>query len=171
MGGDTRIQCGANRRRGRGGRGEIITKKRPLCMGTPFVLMLYPQLLWCFVAQELMLRIIFFAADFPEVRLHGFLAAGGVFLGEEGCQVGRDLGQVFLAGFDHTGDGLEALASVQFVGGGLGGTLHLRTEVQAVAVLVFGRRYAVGCQQHFGARMMTVLARFCQGTRYMIDAG
>ena len=63
-----------------------------------------------------MLRIVFLAADFPKVCTHGFLAAGGVFLSEEGCQIGRDLGQVFLAGFDHTGDDLETLAGVEFVG-------------------------------------------------------
>ena len=45
-----------------------------------------------------------------------FLAAGGIFLGEECLQILRDLGQIFLARFDHAGDGFEALTGVQLVG-------------------------------------------------------
>ncbi len=51
-----------------------------------------------------MLCIVFFATNLPEVGLHGFLAAGGVLLGEECLQILRDLGEVFLAGFDHLRD-------------------------------------------------------------------
>ena len=115
--------------------------------------------------------VVLLAADFPQVRSHGALAGGEVLLGDEVQLVLRDLVQILPAGRYHRAYLGEPLADSQFFGGRLGAALHFRTEIQTVTSVALGSRYAVGCQQHLGAGVLTALARFCQSTRHMVDAG
>ena len=71
-------------------------------------------------ALAVVLRIPLLAAYLPQVRPHGLLAAGSVFLRQECILIGRDLREVALAGLDHRGNRCEALASLQLVAGRLG---------------------------------------------------
>ena len=115
--------------------------------------------------------IVLLAAHLPQVRSHGALAGGEVLLGDEVQLVLRDLVQILPAGSDHRTHLGETLADCQLFGTRLRATLHFRTEIQTVTSVALACRYAVGCQEHLGAGVLTALARFCQCTRHMVDAG
>ena len=115
--------------------------------------------------------VILLAADLPQVRAHGLLAAGSVFLRQECILVGRDLRQVALTSLNQRCYGCEALASLQLIAGRLGAALRLRAQVQTVAVFALGSGYAVGSQEHFGARVLSALAGFGECAGYMVDTG
>ena len=117
----------------------------------------------------LMLRIVLLPAYKPQIRLHGLLAACLVFLRQECILVGGELREVALTGLDHRCYRCEALAGLQLIAGRLGAALRLRTHVQTVTILALGGRYAVGSQEHFCARVLTVLARFGECARHMVD--
>ena len=106
------------------------------------------------------LRVIFCAADCPEVGPHGALARGGVALCLKGLLVGGDLGEVSLARLHHGCHLGEAGADGLLLGGEGCGAHGFLTQVEAVAVIGLGGRYAVGSQQHLLAVVLTVLTRF-----------
>ena len=106
------------------------------------------------------LRVVLCAADCPEVGSHGALASGGVALCLEGLLVGGDLGEVALARFHHGCHLGEAGADGLLLGGEGCGAHGFLTQVEAVAVIGLGGRYAVGSQQHLRAAVLTVLTRF-----------
>ncbi len=94
-----------------------------------------------------------------------------MLLGDEVQLVLRDLVQILPAACYHRAHLGEALTERQLFGRGLRAALHFRTEIQTVTCIALGSRYAVGCQEHLGAGVLTALARFCQCTRHMVDAG
>ena len=115
--------------------------------------------------------IVLLAADLPEVGLHGLFAAGGVLLCLERSQVGSDVAQVLTTGLDHCCYRGEAVTCPEFVLARSGGALYFSAKVKTVAIAALSRLYAVGCQQHLGARMLAALARFTQCSGYMINTG
>ena len=117
------------------------------------------------------LGVVLCAADGPEVGPHGALAGGGVALCLEGLLVSGDLGEVALARFHHRRHLGEAGAYGLLLGGEGCGAHGFLTQVEAVAVVGLGGRYAVGRQQHLLAAVLTVLTRlgYCAG--YMVDSG
>ena len=118
-----------------------------------------------------MLLIISSTLDHPIPGFHGLFAAGEVLLGEEGLLIGCDLAEILGAVADSFRDCGEADASEEFTFGRNGAALHFLTEVQAVTVFRLGGCYAVSTKQHFGARVLTVLARFAECAGDMIDTG
>ena len=118
-----------------------------------------------------MLLIVGGTLDHPIPGFHGFLAAGEVFLGEEGLLVGCDLAEILRAVADSFCYCGEADASEEFTFGRNGAALHFLAEVQTVTVRVLGCCYAVGSEEHLGARVLTILARFAERAGYAVDTG
>ena len=116
-----------------------------------------------------MLGIVGIAADFPEVGLQGLFATGSVFLCDEGSLVGRDVHQVGLACRNGCTDCGEAGTSIQFLGGRQGAAFYFAPDIDAVTVRVLGCCYAMRTKQHFCARVLSVLARFAERSRYRVD--
>ena len=117
------------------------------------------------------LRVVLVAADLPVPRFHGLLAAGEVLLGKEGLLVGCDLAEILGTVADGFRDCGEADASEEFTFGRNGASLHFLAEIQAVTVFRLGCCGTVGTEEHFGARVLTVLARFAECAGDMIDTG
>ena len=119
----------------------------------------------------LMLRVILVAAHFPQIRLHGLFATGGVLLRLEVDLVLGDLHQVGLTSLDSRCHGAEACACIEFVGRERGAAFHFLTQVHAVTIRVLGCCYTVGTEQHLCARVLTVLARFAECAGYAVNTG
>ena len=100
----------------------------------------------------LVLRIILLAADLPQVRAHGLLATGKIFLRQECILVGRDLRQVSPTSLNHRSYGCETLASLQLIAGRLGRAEELAYHVDAGAGRVLGGCYPVGSQERVAVR-------------------
>ena len=94
--------------------------------------------------------VIFLATNRPQVRFHGLLAVGEVFLGEEGGLVLGDLGQVFLTLDDHLSYGFEAETDCTLVvrERGCTGDVLQGTDVHTRTVFAGGRSGAVRSQNH-----------------------
>ena len=85
-----------------------------------------------------MLCVVLVAADFPQVRLPGLLAAGSVLLLFEGGLVVGQRAQVLRAGFDRCLDVEETGAGQLLIYGDRSGALvHIRfADVQTRAIVV-----------------------------------
>ena len=118
-----------------------------------------------------MLRIIRIAADFPQVGEHRLLAAGGVLLRHEVDLILRDVLQVTLTSFDGAGYGRETVTSIDLVLAQRSRALHGFAQIQTVTLVALGRCRTVRAQQHFGTRVLTALARFCECSGYTVDTG
>ena len=99
----------------------------------------------------IMALVVLATTDEPEVCVHRLLAVGEVFLREEVELVLGDLGQVFLAGFDHRSYGLETLADgylFRFERRVTGDRIE-SAEIETRAVMTVGCCLAVGSEHHF----------------------
>ena len=106
------------------------------------------------------LLVVLVATYLPVVRLEGLFAVGKILLREERCLVRRHQRQVLAAGFDGRCYRSEASASAQLIRARRSAALYFLTQVQAVAIRVFGSRYAVGRKQHFCTTVLTILTGF-----------
>ena len=123
---------------------------------------------WLAVA---VLCVVGIAADFPQVGEHRLLAAGGVLLRHEVDLILRDVLQVTLTSFDGTGYRGETVTIVDLVLAQRSRALHGFAEIQTVTFVALGRCRTVRRQQHFGTRVLTALARFCECSGYAVDTG
>ena len=96
--------------------------------------------------------VIRLAAYLPQIRLHGLLATGKIFLSQEVLLVLRDLRQVTPTSLDHRCYGCETLASLQLIAGRLGRAEELAYHVDAGAGRVLGGCYPVGSQERVAVR-------------------
>ena len=96
------------------------------------------------------LLVVRVTAYFPQVRLHGLFAIGGVALSEEVRLVGRDLHQILAAREHSCCDFREARASGELFRLRLGRARNSAqtADVQTAATFAGGSRYAVGSQNH-----------------------
>ena len=117
------------------------------------------------------LCVVGFAADFPQVGEHRLLAAGGVLLRHEVDLILRDVLQVTLTSFDGAGYCLETVTIVDLVLAERGGTFErVRVlDVETVAIGVLGRRYAVGTDEVVSAAVTVTFLRLCECTGYGLD--
>ena len=117
------------------------------------------------------LRIIGVTTNFPEIGEHGLLAAGGVLLRHEVDLILRDVLQVTLTRFDGSRYRRETVTIVDLVLAQRSGALHGFAEVQTVTLVALGRCRTVRAKEHFGTRVLTALARFCECSGYTVDTG
>jgi hypothetical protein len=68
-------------------------------------------------------------------------------------------------------DSGETLTDRDLLRGRFAYTFHFLAQVQAVTLIALGRGYAVRAKEHFGARVLTALARFTQCAGYAVDTG
>ncbi len=117
------------------------------------------------------LGVVSLTADLPEVRVEGLFASCRVLLGLEGLLVGSDRGEVNRAICDRCFHCCEAGTYLDLLGGQSSRTFGLLAQIKAVTLIAFGGCYTVGAEEHFGARMLTVLARFTECSGYRVDTG
>ena len=117
------------------------------------------------------LSVILLAADLPQVRAHGFLAAGSIFLRQECILVGRDLRQVALTSLDQRCYGCETLASLQLIAGRLGAALVGvgLADIDSRTLVALGRRGTVRADEVVTMLVTILLLRFCQGSVDILD--
>ena len=97
----------------------------------------------------------------PEVRLHGFLAVGLVTLREEVLGVRGDLGEVFLAGCDSSGNGSETCPTCQLFRQDRSGTFSADgSELQAgcFGELVNGAKFLRDLTRYMGLIMFVLFS-------------
>ena len=124
--------------------------------------------------RRLVLRlIVLLTANLPEVGLHGRLAVGEVALCEEGLLVGCDLGQVLFTRLYHRTDSLEALTSSNLIRFERRGTVvrGSRLDVEAQAVRVLRRSFAVRTDNVVTVNVTGFLRRFGHCTAYGVNTG
>ena len=107
----------------------------------------------------------------PEEGTHGLFAVRGVFLSSECGLVGGDLHEVFRTSCYSCCDCRETVTDTSLLRGHRGRTLHFLTQVQAVTIRIRGSGYTVSSEKHLVARVLTVLARFAECARHMVDSG
>ena len=119
----------------------------------------------------IVLGVVLLAANLPEVRAHGFLAIGLIFLSREVDLVLRDLREIFLTSLHSSRYSGEACASIQLCGRERSGTLvHISlADVQAGAVRVLGSCDTVCTQEVRATRVTIFLFRLSQRTGYIIN--
>ena len=122
-------------------------------------------------ALALMSLVVRITAHFPEVSLHGLFATGLILLSSEVDLVLSDRVQIALTSLHSSSYSGEACASIQLFGRQRGGTLYFGTQVEAVALVGGGCRYAVGGEQHLRTRMLAALAGFAQCAGDTVDTG
>ena len=114
--------------------------------------------------SAVVLLVILLCTDVPEVLAQGFAATRLLLLIPEVLDVSDNLREVSAASIDSTGYCRKTVTNQDLVGSNRSGALWCFAQKQSVAIFVGGRSCAVCCQQHFLARMLTVLARFTQRT-------
>ena len=117
------------------------------------------------------LCVVGFAADFPQVGEHRLLAAGSVLLRHEVDLILSDVLQVTLTSFDGSRYRRETVTIVDLVLRQRSRAFHRFAEVQTVTLVALGRGYTVRAQQHLRTRVLTALARFCECSGYAVDSG
>ena len=115
--------------------------------------------------------IVGFAADLPEVGLHGLLTSRLILLREEVSLVGSHLHEVDCACFDIACYSCEACASLRLISSNRRGAVVLANHVDAGAIRVGGRRYAVRSQEGVGvvAVRLTCFGSLAQKAGHIVD--
>ena len=124
--------------------------------------------------RRLVLRlVVLLTAHLPEVCIHGLLAVGEVALCEEGLLVGSDLGQVLFTRLYHRTDSLEALTSSNLFHLERSGAVvrGSRLDVEAQAVRVLRRSFAVRTDNVVTVNVTGFLRRFGHCTAYGVNTG
>ena len=119
------------------------------------------------------LCVVLVAADFPQVRFPGFLAAGSVLLLLEGCLIIGQRREVLRAGLDRCLDVEETGAGQLLTHGDRSGALiHIRfADVQTRAVRTLGGCLAVRTDQVRSTGVTVFLFRLGKTTLHVVNTG
>ena len=104
--------------------------------------------------------VVFVAAHFPEVGIHGLFAKSRVLLLDERLLVSRHLRQIRAAGLDRCPYSCEACASCELVCAQRGGTFGFLAEEEAVTIRTLRRCYSVGTEEHLFTTVLGIRSRF-----------
>ena len=118
-----------------------------------------------------MLSIVCLALYHPIPRFQRFLTSGRVLLRDKRHLILRDFAEVLASRSYCSCYCGEADTSEELVSARTRAAFYLLSQVDAVAIGVLRRCYAVGAKQHLGAAVLAVFSRFTERTRYTIDTG